>query len=140
MDSVLVAENSVTDQITALVVDDSRPARELITNYLHQSGFHVLTAGSGDEAVEKISTCKPNIIILDVVLPGRSGFELCRELKETSETMNIPIILCSKKATSVDRFWGLRQGANAYLTKPFGREEFIQTVRQCLGSKSDMEI
>ncbi|NJO41783.1 MAG: response regulator [Cyanobacteria bacterium CRU_2_1] len=136
MNSALAAKDPATDQIIALVVEDSRPAREMLTTYLQQSGFHVLTAIDGEEAREKISQYKPNIIILDVVLPGQSGFELCRELKAATETMNIPVILCSKKKTTIDRFWGLRQGADAYLFKPIEREELIFTVKSCLKVKS----
>lgn len=132
MNSVMAAGKVKTDQITALVVEDSRPARELITKYLHQFGCNVLVACDGNEATNLIRNYKPDIITLDVVLPGRSGFELCRELKEAAATKNIPVIMCSRKGTDIDRFWGLRQGANAYLTKPFSQEEFIQTVKHCL--------
>jgi DNA-binding response OmpR family regulator len=138
MNITLATENSLTDQTVALVVDDSSLAREVITKYLHQSGFHVLTASSGEEAIEQISKNKPNIIILDIVLPGRSGFALCRDLKATAETTNIPVILCSNKKTNADRFWGLKQGADAYLCKPVAEEELLRTVNNCLGVKSDI--
>ncbi|WP_017318450.1 response regulator transcription factor [Mastigocladopsis repens] len=130
-------EDSSSDQTVALVVDDSPPAREVITQYLHQSGFRVLTASNGEEAIEQISKYKPNIIILDVVLPGRSGFALCRDFKATAETTNIPIILCSIKKTSADRFWGLKQGADAYLSKPIAEEELLSAIKNCLAVKSD---
>lgn len=138
MNITVATDNSLTDQTVALVVDDSSLAREVITKYLHQSGFHVLTASSGEEAIEQISKYKPNIIILDIVLPGRSGFAVCRDLKATAETTNIPVILCSNKKTNADRFWGLKQGADAYLCKPVVEEELLRTVNNCLGVKSDI--
>jgi DNA-binding response OmpR family regulator len=138
MNITLAIEDTLIDQTVALVVDDSSLAREVIAQYLHQSGFHVLTASSGEEAIEQIHKYKPSIIILDVVLPGRSGFALCRDLKMTAETNNIPIILCSNKKTNVDRFWGLKQGADAYLFKPVVEEELLRTVKNCLNVKSDL--
>ncbi|NJM72633.1 MAG: response regulator [Scytonema sp. RU_4_4] len=138
MNLTLTTEDSLSDQTVALVVDDSLPAREMITKYLHQSGFRVLTATNGQEAIEQINQHKPNIIILDVVLPDRSGFALCRDLKATAETTNIPIILCSIKKTSADKFWGLKQGANAYLAKPVAEEELLSAINSCLGVTSDI--
>jgi CheY-like chemotaxis protein len=138
MNITLATKDSLTDQTVALVVDDSSLAREVIAKYLHQSGFRVLTASSGEEAIEQISKYKPNIIILDVVLPGRSGFALCRDLKATAETTNIPIILFSNKKTNVDRFWGLKQGADAYLSKPVTEEELLGAVKNCLDVKFDI--
>ncbi|AFY89605.1 MULTISPECIES: response regulator transcription factor [Cyanophyceae] len=116
----------------ALVVEDCLTEREAIASYLQQGGISVLAAKSGEEALEKMSDCKPDIIILDVVLPGRSGFELCRALKANPSTKNTPVILCSRKGTDMDKFWGLKQGADAYLPKPVAPEEFIRTVKQLL--------
>ncbi len=138
MNLTLTTEDSSTTQTVALVVDDSLPAREMITKYLHQFGFRVLTASNAQEAIQEISKYKPNIILLDVVLPDRSGFALCRDLKATDETTNIPIILCSIKKTSADKFWGLKQGANAYLSKPVAEEELLSAINICLGVKSDI--
>lgn len=137
MNITLTTEDSLTAQTVALVVDDSLPAREMITRYLHQSGFRVLTATNGEEAVEQIHKHKPNIIILDVVLPDRSGFAICRDLKAAHETTHIPIILCSIKKTNADRFWGLKQGADAYLSKPVVEEELLSAINNCLSVKSN---
>jgi chemotaxis family two-component system response regulator PixH len=141
MNITLATEDSLgaqTDQTVALVVDDSLPAREMITKYLRQFGFRVLTATNAEEAIQEIRKHKPNIILLDVVLPDRSGFALCRDLKATAETTNIPIILCSIKKTNADRFWGLKQGANAYLSKPVAEEELLSAINNCLGVKSEI--
>jgi chemotaxis family two-component system response regulator PixH len=69
---------------------------------------------------------------LDVVLPGRSGFEICRELKAEDNTSNIPVIICSTKGTEMDKFWGLKQGADAYITKPIDQDELVKTVNKLL--------
>lgn len=115
---------------TALIVDDSPTEREIITSYLQQAGITVTIAKSGEEAMEKININPPDIIVLDVVLPGRSGFEICRDLKAGEKTHKIPIIICSTKGSEMDKFWGLKQGADAYLPKPVNQEDLIRTVKQ----------
>jgi chemotaxis family two-component system response regulator PixH len=115
-----------------LVVEDSMTEREIITYYLRQLGVVVATAKSGEEALEKLSTYTPDLIILDVVLPGRSGFEICRELKAEHKTSKIPIIICSTKGSDMDKFWGMRQGADAYIPKPIDEEVFVRTVKQLI--------
>jgi chemotaxis family two-component system response regulator PixH len=117
---------------TALIVEDCLTEQQAIADCLYQNGFDVLIANSSEEALEKINTRQPDAIVLDVILPGRSGFELCRELKSNPRTAQIPVILCSTKITELDRFWGLKQGADAYLAKPVVGEELVQTVKQLL--------
>lgn len=119
---------------TALIVEDSLTEREIISHYLKQAGVIVSIATSGEEALEKISGSLPDLIVLDVVLPGRSGFEICRELKAEAKTKKIPIIMCSTKGTEMDKFWGMRQGADAYLPKPIDGEVFVRTVKQLLNA------
>jgi twitching motility two-component system response regulator PilH len=77
------------------------------------------------QAIER----QPDIIITDVVMPGMSGFELCRSLKKNPATEKIPIIICTSKSQEIDRLWGMKQGADAYLTKPFTREQLIRAVK-----------
>ncbi|MCP2728096.1 response regulator transcription factor [Limnofasciculus baicalensis] len=117
---------------TALVVEDSLTDMQILSSCLQQGGINVLIAQSGEEALAKISTQKPDVIVLDVVLPGRSGFEVCRDLKAAAETSDIPIIICSTKGGEMDKFWGMKQGANAYITKPIDQEEFVRTVKQLI--------
>lgn len=114
---------------TVLVVEDTLTQAEIITSTLQSAGFTTSVANSSEDAKIKISQQKPDLIVLDVVLPGESGFELCRELKEKSETKDIPIVLCSTKNGEMDKFWGMKQGASAYLTKPVDREELIRTAK-----------
>jgi DNA-binding response OmpR family regulator len=128
----LLFVNEVNVMSTALVVEDSLTDMQILTSCLRQGGLNVVTANSGEEALAKISSDKPDIIILDVVLPGCSGFEVCRELKYAAGTSNIPIVICSTKGGEMDKFWGMRQGADAYLAKPIDQEEFVRTVKQLI--------
>jgi chemotaxis family two-component system response regulator PixH len=119
---------------TALVIEDSLTELSIIKDFCKELGITVVVAGSGEEAIAKLHQCQPNVIILDVVLPGRSGFEICRELKGAEQTKTIPVILCSTKSSDMDKFWGLRQGADAYITKPIDQEVFNTTIKQFLKS------
>lgn len=118
---------------TALVVDDSKTVLEMLAKCLTQDGLTVMKATNGADALEQLNTQTPDIIVLDVVLPDRSGFEICRDLKSEASTSNIPIIICSTKDTDMDKFWGKKQGADAYLTKPIDQEELSKTVKQLIG-------
>lgn len=116
----------------ALVVDDSKTILEMLSKCLVQDGLTVITASSGTDALNQLDVQIPDIIILDVVLPDRSGFEICRELKAEESTSSIPIIMCSTKDTDMDKFWGKKQGADAYLTKPIDQTELSKTVQQLI--------
>ncbi len=117
---------------TILVVDDSWTELSIIAAPLYASGFQVLTAVDGDEAIEKALATKPSCIILDVVLPKQSGFQVCRKLRATDVCHTTPIILLSSKNTPQDRHWGIQQGANIYLTKPFVPDELVASIRSLL--------
>lgn len=114
---------------TILIVEDSLSEMELMSHYLRESGFLVLNATGAKQGLEVALEQKPNIILTDVVMPGMSGFELCRNLKKNPATQKIPIIICTSKNQEIDRLWGMKQGADAYLTKPFERDQLIQTVK-----------
>ncbi|MDY6781030.1 MAG: response regulator [Cyanobacteriota bacterium] len=118
---------------TVLLVEDSLTDRNVMTSYLQQAGLLVVSAGSVEEAQEKLSQKKPDLIVLDVILPGQSGFEMCRELKTNPETSKIPVIICSTKGTDVDKIWGNMLGADAYLIKPVQNDELKITLQKCLG-------
>ena len=124
---------------TALVVEDCLTERKTLVLYLEKLGFNVLTAESAAEARAKLSDSKPDIILLDVVLPDRSGFELCREFKSDPRMNDIPIIFCSSKGTELDKFWGLRQGASAYLVKPLVPEELVDIINQLTKNQQEKE-
>ena len=113
-----------------LVVDDSWTELTMMVTPLRNSGFEVVTAVDGDEAIEKVIKERPHCIVLDVVLPKQNGFQLCRKLKSWDASRHIPIILLTSKNTALDRAWGLRQGADIYMTKPFNGDELVDSVRR----------
>lgn len=112
-----------------LVVDDEEKIRELIKNYLEKEGFQVLQAADGVEALESITKDKPNLIVLDWLLPGMSGLEICRQVRQKS---NIPIIMLTARTEEVDKLLGLELGADDYVTKPFSLRELTARIRVVL--------
>jgi two-component system, chemotaxis family, response regulator PixH len=117
---------------TILVVEDSLTETQLITRYLQQAGLSVVSVTTGEEAQTHVNQQRPDLIILDVILPGQSGFELCRELKTDPGTSQIPVVICSTKNTEVDKMWGNMLGADAYLAKPVDQAALVQTVQQLM--------
>ncbi len=111
-----------------LLVDDNLSQLELMDKFLSEAGHTSARTTDAKEAVNKALQYKPDIIVTDVVMPGMSGFELCRRLKQNPGTASIPIVICSSKDQEIDRLWGMRQGARAYLTKPFSQDEFLRTI------------
>ncbi|MCU0526787.1 MAG: response regulator [Elainella sp. Prado103] len=118
---------------TVLIVEDTPSEMELISHYLREGGYIVISAETAKEAINKAIEQRPDIILTDVVMPGMSGFELCRNLKKNPATENVPIVICSSKNLEIDRLWGMKQGADAYLTKPFTREQLIRVVKSVAG-------
>lgn len=103
---------------TILCVDDSPTQLRLISELLTGMGCRVITAADGEEGLRKAREHCPDLILLDVVLPGMNGYQVCRELKSSGETAGIKIVLVTGKSQPSDRYWGLRQGADDYLAKP----------------------
>jgi len=101
-----------------LVVDDSPTERFFITDLLSRSGYVVLTADNGADALARIRAERPSLVLMDVVMPGASGFQVTRAMSRDPDTQSIPVILCTSKSTPTDVIWGLRQGAREYITKP----------------------
>ncbi|WP_353932010.1 response regulator [Okeanomitos corallinicola TIOX110] len=120
---------------TVLVVEDGLTDMEIISRYLQQAGYSVISATSSDEAQEKIDKNKPDVILLDVILPGKSGYEICRELQNNPSTSQIPVVFCSTKNTDVDKMWGNMLGAKAYLSKPVQKEELEETLKKLINNK-----
>jgi two-component system, chemotaxis family, response regulator PixH len=114
---------------TVLVVEDTLTQAEIITASLRKAGFNTVLVTNGEDARAKIQQQKPDAVILDVVLPGESGFEFCRELKDNPQTQDIPVVMCSTKDSEMDKFWGMKQGAASYLTKPINVDELIRTIK-----------
>jgi twitching motility two-component system response regulator PilH len=118
---------------TVLLVEDTASERELMCHYLEESGYSVIAALSAKDAIDKVLTLKPKVVVTDVVMPGMSGFELCRALKKNPVTENVPVIICTSKNQDIDRLWGMKQGADIYLTKPFTREQLVRAVQSVGG-------
>jgi chemotaxis family two-component system response regulator PixH len=117
---------------TVLIIDDSLSACLFMANTLEKVGYRVITATDGREGVTKAIQERPHCLILDVILPGISGFEVCRRLRARDPDHRLPIILVSTKNTPIDQNWGLRQGADRYLPKPFTEEALVQLVGDVL--------
>jgi len=116
-----------------LVVDDDRVIQQLLEVNLELEGYDVVaTASDGREALEKIAELKPDIVILDIMMPKMDGLEVCRHLKADPDLANIPVILLSARAQDMDIREGLDIGANAYLTKPFDPVELLEVVGRLL--------
>lgn len=118
---------------TILIVEDTPSEMELMSHYLRESGYSVIGVINAKDALPKAIDLKPDVIITDVVMPGMSGFELCRSLKKHAATENVPIVICTSKNQEIDRLWGMKQGADAYVTKPFSREQLVRAVRSVAG-------
>ncbi|BAZ06787.1 response regulator transcription factor [Calothrix sp. NIES-3974] len=117
---------------TVLIVEDSIAQREMITDLLKASGLTVTHASDGVEALEAILTAPPDLVVLDIVMPRMNGYEVCRRLKSDPKTQNVPVVMCSSKGEEFDRYWGMKQGADAYIAKPFQPTELVGTVKQLL--------
>lgn len=118
--------------ITIAVVEDSASEMNLMTQYLQEAGYSVIGMSDSKGALEKIAQQQPNVVVTDVVMPGMSGFELCRSLKKKPETQKIPVIACTSKNQELDRLWGMKQGVDVYVTKPYTREEILRAVKSVL--------
>lgn len=115
-----------------LLVEDSVPTREMITDLLKDNGLMVKIARDGVEAVEVLQKYIPDIVVLDIVMPRMNGYELCRRVKSDPKTEKVPVVICSAKGEEFDRYWGMKQGADAYIAKPFQASELLMTIKQLL--------
>jgi len=106
-----------------LIVDDSKTELMYLTNLLEKNGMSVRTAENADEAFRRLTELKPDLILMDVVMPGQNGFQLTRTISRSPEFSDVPIIMCTSKNQETDRVWGMRQGARDYITKPVNAAE-----------------
>ncbi|MEM1239181.1 MAG: response regulator [Cyanobacteria bacterium P01_H01_bin.26] len=121
--------------VTALVVEDSLTDREQLTRCLQQLEVKTVSVGSSEEALLLLQTSRPDVIFLDIVLPGQSGFEFCRDLKTNETIQDIPVVIYSTKSTEADRLWGSMLGADAHLSKPLDPEQLSQILKQVIGQR-----
>ncbi len=118
-----------------VVVDDSYAELQLIESYLKAAQHTVVSFSNTDKLEDKIAVEKPDLIVLDVVMPGRNGFQACRDLKNDDRFKNIPIVLCTSKGNESDKFWGQQQGASGHVVKPFKSEDLLQAVKRALNGQ-----
>ncbi len=112
-----------------LVVDDSPTERFFLSELLVKHGYLVSMAESGEDAVAQAKNTHPDLILMDVIMPGMNGFQATRMISKDEATKNIPVIMCTSKGQETDKVWGMRQGARAYLVKPVNPEELIKQIK-----------
>jgi DNA-binding response OmpR family regulator len=115
--------------VTILVVDDEISIQELVKLYLEKEGFRVESAGSGKEALQLLDAIKPSLVVLDIMLPDMSGFDVCRELRQRAD---VPVLMLTARKDDIDKILGLEMGADDYLTKPFNPRELVARIRAVL--------
>lgn len=118
---------------TVMIVDDSPTERFNATKILEKHGYHVEFTTDGESSLEKALEAKPDLILMDVVMPGMNGFQATRALSKNPETADIPIIIVTTKDQETDKVWGLRQGARDYVVKPVKENDLISRVQAILG-------
>jgi len=111
-----------------LIVDDSPTEMHILSNMMEKLGHAVITAENGEQGVSTAKEVKPDLILMDVVMPGINGFQATRQLHKGEETKDIPVIIVSTKDQATDKMWGQRQGAKAYVTKPVEESELLDAI------------
>lgn len=112
-----------------LVVDDSPTDRAYLVDMLTQAGYQIVTAENGEEGINKAKSEKPDLVMMDVVMPGMNGFQACRGITSGPETKDIPVFLCTTKSQETDKVWGMRQGAKEYLIKPANKDDLLAKIK-----------
>ena len=112
-----------------LVVDDSRTERHHLADLLGKGGYAVRTAENGEEALRRLAEDTPDLILMDVVMPGQNGFQLTRTITRDPRWSAVPVILCTSKNQETDKVWGMRQGARDYIVKPVSSEELFLKIK-----------
>ena len=126
-----MADNS---RDTVLIVDDSPTEMHVLKGILKKGGYSVITAVDGESGVAEAEHSKPDLILMDVVMPGLNGFQATRQLSRNPETSGIPIIMVTTKGQETDRAWGLRQGAREYVVKPVSAGELLKKIKSILNA------
>ncbi|HIK19717.1 MAG TPA: response regulator [Synechococcus sp. M44_DOE_062] len=122
--------------VKVLVVEDVASERQLISDYLRSEGYQVVAVANAQEALQQIRNDKPDVVLTDLVMEGMSGLELCRQIKKNPETQKLPVVACTSKNQELDKLWGMKQGIDLYLTKPFTREDILRAVKSVVLSPS----
>jgi twitching motility two-component system response regulator PilH len=114
---------------TVLIVDDSRTELMFLTDLLQKNNMSVRTAQNAEEALKRLTEERPDLILMDVVMPGQNGYQLTRSIHRMPEYSSIPIIMCTSKSLETDKVWGMRQGASDYVTKPVDPGELLAKIK-----------
>ena len=117
---------------TILIVDDSPTETHILKGIVEKGGYKVITASDGESGVAAAKESQPDLVLMDVVMPGLNGFQATRQLSKAPETENIPVIVVTTKDQETDRAWGLRQGAKEYVVKPVAPDELLNKIRTVL--------
>ena len=119
-------------EATILIVDDSRTAIAVLKKTLEPTGYSIISAPNGEEGIDMAKLHQPDLILMDVIMPGLNGFQATRILRKDPQTENIPIIIISGNEQATEKFWGLRVGANGFLAKPVDRSDLFHLMREHL--------
>jgi twitching motility two-component system response regulator PilH len=111
-----------------LIVDDSATDRQYLLEVLTKKGYQCVIAESGDEGIEKSKTEQPDLVLMDIIMPGTDGFKATRAITRDEATKHIPVIVCTSKRLETDRIWGMRQGAKDYVMKPIDEKELFAKI------------
>jgi twitching motility two-component system response regulator PilH len=112
-----------------LLVDDSKTELHFLSDLLSKHGYKVRTAENGEEAMRRLGEDKPDLILMDVVMPGQNGFQLTRAITRDPRFADVPVIMCTSKNQETDKVWGMRQGARDYVVKPVDADELVSKIR-----------
>jgi twitching motility two-component system response regulator PilH len=112
-----------------LLVDDSRTELHFLSDVLTRRGYQVRTAQNGDDAMRRLGEDTPDLILMDVVMPGQNGFQLTRSITRDERFARVPVIMCTSKNQETDKVWGMRQGARDYIVKPVDADELVAKIR-----------
>jgi twitching motility two-component system response regulator PilH len=112
-----------------LLVDDSKTELHHLSDVLGKRGYQVRTAENGDEAMRRLSEDRPDLILMDVVMPGQNGFQLTRTITRDPRWSEVPVIMCTSKSQETDKVWGMRQGARDYIVKPVNTDELVRKIK-----------
>ena len=112
-----------------LLVDDSKTELHFLSDLLTKRGYKVRTAENADEAMKRLGEDKPDLILMDVVMPGQNGFQLTRAITRDPRFLDVPVIMCTSKNQETDKVWGMRQGARDYIVKPVDADELVSKIR-----------
>jgi len=120
---------------TILIIDDSPTDVRVFTTLLERAGHQIVAVSTAEEGIERVRADLPDLVIMDVIMPGMNGFQATRTLTRDPKTQNVPIVMITTKSMETDRVWGLRQGARAFITKPVNEKELLACINELLPSE-----